>query len=493
MRLDTLLRAVPEAHVVGDTQLEIADIAYDSRAVRPGSCFVAVPSVGAGPKSGGHEFIDAAVRQGAVAVVATEGEVDIPGVTTIRTLDARSALADLADAFFDHPSRELKVFAITGTDGKTTTTYLLDAIFSAAGKQAGLLGTIETKVGLQHLPNVDRMTTPESLDLQRTLRLMADSGVTHLALEASSHALVLQRLRACHFEACALTNITGDHVEFHGSWDAYVEAKSRLFTKVAPLAPAILNRDDDSFERFSSLTHDRVISYSRQTRADLMACHIEASKDGCTFQLDWKDQRVPVRLRLPGLFNVSNALAAAGLALAADIPLIDVADGLSGAVSPPGRMERVNCGQPFDVIVDYGHTPNAFRAVLATLRQTTAGRLIAVFGATGNRDRQKRPVLAGIARQYADFFIITNEDPFEEDVESIISEVAAGVPASEEGTQFVRVPDRAEAIRLAIQRAKPGDAVVILGKGHETSIVTHGRKLSWSDTSTVQAMLEEQR
>ena len=489
MLLDTLLRAVRQAHGAGEARIEIVDIAYDSRTVRPGSLFVAVPTVGEGAESGGYRFLDDAVRLGAVAVV-TESERDSGAVRTIRVPDARAALADLSDAFYDHPTKHLHAFAVTGTDGKTTTSYLLEAILSAAGYRTGLLGTIETKIGDQRIMNTDRMTTPESLDLQRTLHAMVDAGVTHVALEASSHALVLQRLRACRFAACALTNITGDHVEFHGSWDHYVEAKSRLFTEVDPGATAVLNRDDVSFELFSSLAKGRVISYSKEVDADVMACDLQESNGGFRFELRTSGQRAEVVLGLPGLFNVSNALAAAGMALAANISLSVVADGLSAALPPPGRMQRVACDQPFEVIVDYGHTPNAFRSVLSALRGTSQGRLIAVFGATGNRDRQKRPVLARIAREYADFFIITNEDPFGEDVESIIDEVAAGAPPLEEGIRFVREPDRTEAIRLAMQTARPGDTVVILGKGHETSIVSHGRKQPWSDVTAVQKVLE---
>ena len=214
--------------------------------------------------------------------------------------DARAALADLSDAFYDHPTQHLHAFAVTGTDGKTTTSYLLEAILSAAGYRTGLLGTIETKIGDQRIMNTDRMTTPESLDLQRTLHAMVEAGVTHVALEASSHALVLQRLRACRFAGCALTNITGDHVEFHGSWDNYVEAKSRLFTEVDPGAPAVLNRDDASFELFSSLAKGRVISYSKEVDADVMACGLQALNGGFRFELRTSGQRAEVVLRLPG-------------------------------------------------------------------------------------------------------------------------------------------------------------------------------------------------
>jgi UDP-N-acetylmuramoyl-L-alanyl-D-glutamate--2,6-diaminopimelate ligase len=492
MQLNILLRAMPDAVVTGDTDVEIADLVYDSRQVQPGALFVAVPSVGQGARSGGYHHIHTAVQRGAVAVV-TQADEDISGVSTIHAPDARAALADLADTFFDHPTRRLHAFAVTGTDGKTTTTYLLRAIWNAAGCRTGLIGTIETRIGEQRTLNADRMTTPESLDLQRTLHNMVVAGVTHVALEASSHALVLQRLRACHFEACALTNITGDHVEFHGSWEAYVAAKALLFTDVGRDAPAILNRDDDSFDHFSSLVGGRARSYSREFDADVTACNVTPSGGSFHFDLVAAGQRVPVKLQLPGLFNVSNALAAAAMSLEAGLPLHDVAAGLSSAEPPPGRMQRIRRGQPFEVIVDYGHTPNAFESVLSTLRQTSEGRLIAVFGATGDRDRQKRPVLARIAHQYADFSIITNEDPFGEDVEAIIAEVAAGVPPTEEGSRYVREPDRERAIRLAIEQAQPGDTVVILGKGHETSIVSRGQKQPWSDVGTVQTVLEDRR
>jgi UDP-N-acetylmuramoyl-L-alanyl-D-glutamate--2,6-diaminopimelate ligase len=492
MLLQTLLRAVPDAGVTGGTELDIADLAYDSREVRPSSLFVAVPTVGEGPLSGGHRFIDTAVRHGAVAVVTQSGQ-DVPGVSTIRVTDARAALADLADAFFHHPSHHMHAFAVTGTDGKTSTSYLLEAIFSFAGCRTGLIGTIETKIGELRTMNTDRMTTPESLDLQRTLHSMVQSAVTHVAVEASSHALALRRLRGCRFEACALTNITGDHVEFHGSWDAYVGAKTLLFTEVGRNCPAVLNKDDDSFEHVSSLVEGRVRSYSKRADADVTARNVVPSGGSFHFDLVAEGERASVQLHLPGLFNVSNALAAAGMALEAGVSLPRIAAGLSTAQPPAGRMQRVRCDQPFEVIVDYGHTPNAFRSVLSALRETSEGRLIAVFGATGNRDRQKRPVLARIAREFATFFIITNEDPFGEDVEAIIAEVAAGVPESEEGTRFVREPDREQAIRLAIERAEPGDTVIILGKGHETSIVSKGQKQPWSDVGTVHAVLEGRR
>jgi UDP-N-acetylmuramoyl-L-alanyl-D-glutamate--2,6-diaminopimelate ligase len=490
MRLRHLLEALSDYRVDGDTDLDIHGIAYDSRQVAPGTLFVAVPTVGQGPLSGGYRFIGNAVAAGATAVVMEPHE-PLRGVTAIHVPDARAALADLADAFFDHPSRRLQVFAVTGTDGKTTTSYLLDGVLTAAGLTTGLIGTVETKIGDRREPNTERMTTPEALDLQRLLRSMADAGVTHVAMEASSHALVLQRLRACRFAAVSLTNITGDHVEFHGSWEAYVEAKSLLFTDVGGDAPAILNRDDPHFGRIAALARGSVTSYSTRGKADVEARRIEIGERDTHFTLVAGGCTAPVYLPLPGLFNISNALAAAGMALAAGLSLEQIADGLSHAQPPPGRMERVTGGQPFEVVVDYAHTVNAFRSVLSTLREQTPppGRLIAVFGATGDRDRGKRPLLARIARQYADFFIITNEDPFGEGVEEIIAEVASGAPQAEEGVRFEREPDRGRAIARALERAGQGDTVAILGKGHERSIVVNGRREPWNDVAAVRAAL----
>ena len=489
MILQELIAVLPDARVSGPTEVQVTDVAHDSRCVTPGSLFVAVPSVSNERAGDVNLYTDAAIRAGAIAVVTPDAR-ELCGVTTVRVPDTRSALADLAVAFFRDPSRELQVFGVTGTDGKTTTSYLLDAVLSYAGFTTGLMGTIETRIGSRRVPNQDRMTTPDSLEIQRTLKVMLEAGVTHVALEASSHALALRRLRGCRFRACALTNVTGDHVEFHGSWDAYVEAKALLFTDVGRDAIAVLNRDDDCFELFSARTQGRTRSYGIDREADVAARDVTLSRGGYDFTLAAQGQRARVELKLPGRFNVSNALAAAGMALEADLSVGEIAAGLSAAQPPPGRMQHIRRGQPFEVIVDYGHTPNAFRSVLSTLRKGTSGRLIAVFGATGNRDRQKRPVLAQIARDHTDFFVITNEDPFGEDVESIMAEVAAGVSPVDRGSKYVLEPDRKRAITLAIDRAEPGDTVVILGKGHETSIVSHGTKVPWSDATVAADVLE---
>lgn len=490
-RLGDLLDALPDALVFGSPEVAIRAVEYDSRSVSPGALFVAVPTVGGGPETGGRRFLSEALAAGAAAVVL-EGEAPVPNlpVPCVVVPDARSALGDLAAGVYDFPSRSLQLFAVTGTDGKTTTTYLLEQILAASGLCTGLMGTVETKIGDQRLSNVDRMTTPESLDVQRTLRAMVDAGVTHAALEASSHALALERLRGCSLAACAVTNITGDHLEFHGSWDAYVAAKTRLFAELGAGRPAILNRDDTSYEHLAGVATGPVIDYGLEACASLRAVDLATGPRSTQFSLEWNGARRHVELPFPGRFNVANALAAAGLALTAGLPLDRVAEALEHVQPPPGRLQRVEAGQTFAVFVDYAHTVNAFRTVIAELRRTTPGRLIAVFGAAGSRDRAKRPTLARTARDLTDYFIITNEDPFGEQAGTIISEIAAGLPEAEEGVAFERQPDRRKAIARAVELADSGDTVIILGKGHEQSIVTGDRKDAWSDVAVARQVLE---
>jgi UDP-N-acetylmuramoyl-L-alanyl-D-glutamate--2,6-diaminopimelate ligase len=491
MLLDRLVAALSPHRVWGNTNLEINNIAYDSRAVRPGTLFMAVPRVGGGAKSGGYQYLGEAIERGAAAVVVQVDE-ELGDVTTIQVENVRQSLADVSAAIFGHPSRELMLYAVTGTDGKTTTSYFLEHILAAAGFRTGLLGTVETKIGERRELNEDRMTTPESLDVQRLLRRMVDEGVTHAVLEASSHALALERLRGCDFKACALTNITGDHVEFHGSWEGYIEAKASLFTKVAPGRPAILNRDDEHFEQIARQVTGPILSYGLHPDADIRATGVKAEMSGSHFQIQFHGEKATGSIPLAGDFNVSNALAAAGLALTADLGLGAIASSLKDVRAPEGRFQLVKESQPFEVVIDYAHTTHAFDSMLQNLRKHkgSSGRLIAVFGAAGDRDRAKRPELARIAARYADFFLITNEDPYGEDPEAIIDEIASGIPKNAEGSRFSREGDRGKAIEVALQRARAGDTVVILGKGHEKSIVKNGRKEPWSDIAAVRQTLK---
>lgn len=488
MRLSTVVAGVPGATVLGQ-DVEVRDIAYDSRRVEPGTLFIAVPTVGGPPESGGMRHIDEAIRRGAVAI-ASGAPIDRPGITSVRVADARAALGEIAATFYGRPSQQLKVFAVTGTDGKTTTTTLLEQVLARVGAVTGLLGTVETRIAGKRVPNSGRMTTPESLDIHHMLRRMVDAGVTHVAMEASSHALALDRLRGVRVAAAALTNLTGDHLEFHGSMQRYVEAKLRLFTEVAPAAPAVLNRDDPQFRLFATAAGGPVSSYGFSPEAQFRARVLEAGASGTTFEIV-EGGRVlgPFVLPMPGRFNVANALAACLLAASDGFELATVGAALAHAVPPLGRFQDVAPDAPFRVVVDYAHTPHAFRSLLTELRAATPGNLIAVFGAAGNRDRAKRPVLARIASELTNFFVVTNEDPFGEDAEAIVREVAGGAPAGMEGTRYVIEVDRRAAIRRALERAERGDTVVITGKGHETSIVMGERAVPWSDVETVRSLL----
>jgi UDP-N-acetylmuramoyl-L-alanyl-D-glutamate--2,6-diaminopimelate ligase len=492
MLLSAVLRGFPGARVSGP-DVDIRAISYDSRDVEPGALFIAVPTVGGPPESGGFAAVPQAIQRGAIAVLA-QPPLTLDGVTSVQVADARLAMADVASSFYDYPSNSLHLFAVTGTDGKTTTVFLLEQILRRAGFQTGMLGTVETRIGGERIQNAGRITTPEAPDVQRLLRRMLDAGVTHVALEASSHALALDRLRGCRFAACALTNLSGDHLEFHGSFEAYRDAKLKLFSELAPGKPAVLNHDDAHFSDFIEQLTGELFSYGFNPGARFRIEVSECSPSGSSFDMLEAGHRIgPFFVRQPGRFNLLNAAAACLLARQAGLAFNEIAAGLREADGPPGRFQDVSNGASFRVVVDYAHTPNAFRSVLAELREETSGNLIAVFGAAGNRDRAKRPVLAQIAAELADFFVVTNEDPFDEDADAIISEVAEGAPSGSEGSHFVRERDRGRAIRMALERAGPGDTVVITGKGHEQSIVSRGRAEPWSDAATARAILDELR
>src|SRR5947209_1702958 len=370
MRLGRLLESVTPMSVSGSLDVDVRDISYDSRTAGPGSLFVALPSVGLRDGAGGERFAQQAVDRGAVAIVA-ERPVPIGGATVVLVDHARRALADIAGECYGHPSRRLQILAVTGTDGKTTTTYLLEQILERAGFRTGLIGTVEIKIAGSRERNLARMTTPEAPDVQQLLRRMVDAGVSHVAMEASSHALALERLRGCRPAVCGLTNVTADHVEFHGSREAYVAAKTRLFTELGRGCPAVLNRDDSSFASLAPLVGDRLLSYGLHPEARLRASELSASSTGSSFRIDFNGETAACSLPMPGEFNVHNALAAAGMALSAGVSLPVVASALGASRPPPGRMQTISGDVPFTVIVDYAHTMNAFESVLSTLRRQT--------------------------------------------------------------------------------------------------------------------------
>ncbi len=492
MKLSALLAELPSAPPAPVADLEITGLAYDSRRVQPGNAFVAI----AGVHTDGHRHVPEALQRGAAAVFV-ERSVETGPAVAVRVADTRHALALLAATFYRHPSRELALVGVTGTDGKTTTAILIHSILQAGGFLAGVLNTIDQRIGEEIRPNPSRQTTPESLEIQAELRALRDRGFGAAVLETSSHALALDRVTGCEYDVAVLTNVSHEHLDFHQTFEAYREAKGRLFQMVGGARDkgipkcAVLNRDDPSFEFFRGIAPARVLTYGEMLEADLMARDLAGEAGGVRFTLQAGTDRLPVRLQLTGRWNVLNALAAAGAGRALGVSLQAVRQGLERVDRVPGRMERVEAGQAFAVVIDYAHTPQSLEKVLRELRPLTRGRLCAVFGSAGERDREKRPWMGEIAARLADYAVFTNEDPREEDPEAILREIAAGAEACGKAVSrdFVCIADRSAAIVHAVRWARPGDTLLLAGKGHESSIIVGRTGVPYDERATVEAVL----
>jgi UDP-N-acetylmuramoyl-L-alanyl-D-glutamate--2,6-diaminopimelate ligase len=466
--------------------VQVDSLAYDNRRVGPGALFFCVP----GERADGHDFAGEAVAAGAVGlVVERELDLDVPQVLVA---DARAARAPMAARFWGDPTGELKVVGVTGTNGKTTTAFLTREVLEAAGIQCGLLGTVKQVVGGVE-EEVER-TTPEAIDLQRTFRRMLDGGDRACAMEVSSHALALHRSEAIHFEVALFTNLTQDHLDFHGGMEDYFLSKRRLFE--AGPSISIVNVDDPYGRRLAG--EFTCLTYSAEgAEADLVAAEVALGPTGAEFAVTRGPGRrasaeaaVPssaVRTRLPGHFNVANALAALAATTALGVAPDDAAKGLARAAPPPGRFEPIDEGQEFAVLVDYAHTPDSLRSVLRAARGVTDGRVIAVFGAGGDRDRGKRPLMGQAGAEGSDLAIVTSDNPRSEEPRAIVDEVLAGVGEGEEVEVEV---DRRAAIALALSRAGRGDAVVIAGKGHEQGQeFENGRRVPFDDRAVARQEL----
>jgi UDP-N-acetylmuramoyl-L-alanyl-D-glutamate--2,6-diaminopimelate ligase len=466
-----------QARIVGDAGVEITSLAYDSRKAGPGTLFFCV----VGEKRDGHEFAAQVVEAGAAAlVVERELEVAVPQVVVP---SARAAMAPFAAAFWDDPTAELKLIGVTGTNGKTTTAYLAREILEAAGIQTGLMGTVKQVVGGVEEP-VER-TTPEAIDLQETFRRMIDGGDRAVAMEVSSHALVLHRADAIHFDVAVFTNLTQDHLDFHETMEEYFEAKRMLFATRDP-GVRIVNVDDPYGRRLAE--EFECLTFSAEgADADYRATDVEFDATGASFTVAGK---ADLRSGMPGHFNVANALGAFAAAQALGVDAEAAAAGLAAAARVPGRFELIDEGQGFAVLVDYAHTPDSVENVLRAARRLTAGKLISVFGAGGDRDKAKRPLMGRAGGVLSDLAVVTSDNPRSEDPEAIVAEVAAG--AREGDAELIVEVDRHAAIALALGRAKPGDTVVIAGKGHEQGQEFEGgRKVPFDDRSVAREELRK--
>jgi UDP-N-acetylmuramoyl-L-alanyl-D-glutamate--2,6-diaminopimelate ligase len=465
MRLDELLAGYDGARIVGDGSVEITDLVYDSRRVEPGALFFCVR----GAKVDGHEFGRGAVEDGAAALVV-ERELTGLAVPQVMVPDSRAAMAPLGARFWDDPTATLRMVGVTGTNGKTTTAFLVREILRAADIRCGLLGTVKQVVGGVEKEVV--RTTPEAIELQRTFRQMLDGGDEACAMEVSSHAMALHRADAIHFEVALFTNLTQDHLDFHADMEDYFLAKRKLFAMDPKTA--IVNVDDPYGRRLAE--EFECVTFSAEgAEADYSAREVEFDAGGASFSVG----EMQLRTGLPGHFNVANALAAFAAAEALGVGSEIAAAGLARAARVPGRFEPIDEGQGFSVLVDYAHTPDSLENVLRAARRLTGGRLISVFGAGGDRDRDKRPKMGRAGAELSDLTVVTSDNPRSEDPAAIVAEVAAG---AEGAAELEVVVDRREAIALALGRAKPGDTVVIAGKGHEQGQeFEEGRKIPFDD------------
>lgn len=497
--LAALLAALHLPATAAERRTSVSAIAYDSRAVIPGALFVAIT----GFHVDGHAFLDDAFRHGAVAAVVNDAWVasDRPrAARLIGVPDTRAALSTLAAAFNGRPAEAMRVIGVTGTDGKTTTTYLISALVEHTGRTTGLMGTVDFKIGPRWQHNDTRQTTPEAVEVQALLAEMRAAGVSHAVIESSSHGLALHKLDDCAYDIAVVTYVGEDHLELHGTRDAYLAAKGRLFElldrprRKVGARLAVVNADDPGSERYlRGRTAQPVRSYGLAADAEVRAAQLAMDGSGSTFDLLIGGHQRRVRTHLPGAFNVSNILAAATVAAHEGATVAQIAEALETVRGVPGRMERIDGGQPFAVIVDYAHTGPALAKVVTTLRSLTAGRIIVVYGCAGGRSPERRAGMGGVAARLADLSVITTEDPHEESADAIIAEIAAAMCAAgrEEGRDFWRVQDRRSAIRSALRMARAGDIVLLAGKGHESSIIIGREHTPWDERAVAREELAE--
>ena len=486
MRIETLLQVIQPLTVRGPQSADILSIAMDSRRVKPGALFVALP----GRKVDGDRFVDEAVARGAVAIVSQHGVKMRNDVALVIVEDARRALAEIACAFYDHPSSRLDLVGVTGTNGKTTTTFMLRDLLRASGRHPGLIGTVVYEMGARRIL-ADR-TTPEAPDIQFLLDQMLQAGCDSAVMEVSSHALDQKRVWGVDFNVAVFTNLTQDHLDYHESFERYFAAKASLFRGLGQMqkaATAVINLDDPWGQRLASIggSWSECVTYGVHPAAGVRASDLEVGIAGSTFRVDSPWGRVQVKLHVLGRFNVSNALAAFSAGGALGLDPETMATALAGFESAPGRLEEIRSPRPFRVFVDYAHTEDALCNVLTTLRELTGRRLIVVFGCGGDRDRTKRPLMGEAAARLADLTVLTSDNPRSEDPETILKEIRSGMPAQAAVEMIV---DREAAIARALDQADSGDLVLIAGKGHESCQIFAHNVIPFDDREVARRLLE---
>lgn len=480
MKLITLLKDIPYHLVLGDTNQEVDSIIYDSRVKTNNGLFVAIK----GFNTDGHKYIQAAIENGAKTIVI-EDEVELKqsGITVIKVSDTRLVMANLASNFYDHPSQKLELVGVTGTNGKTSITFLLGQLLEAYGKKIGIIGTIENRIGTNILKA--QRTTPESADLQQLLATMHKEGVSHCLMEVSSHALALNRVEGCAFKLGIFTNLTQDHLDFHKTMEAYGEAKALLF-KHAQVG--IVNEDSTYVNMMKEKATCKMITYGIHKPADYHASDIHITAGGVSYNLQTPEGEYKVEVPIPGEFSVYNSLAVICAARQLGLPMDFIIDHLKVVKGVPGRVQSFQSPKGYSVLVDYAHTPDGLENVLETIKQFAKGRIITVFGCGGDRDNTKRPLMGEVAAKYSDEVIITSDNPRSEDPYVILDQVEVGVKRHQ--VNYIKMEDRKEAIYYALGHAKKDDVVLIAGKGHENYQILKERIIHFDDSEIVREFIQ---
>ncbi len=482
MNLEKILSNIPYELIQGTCDLTIEKISYDSRVKMKDGLFICIE----GYTVDGHKYIQSAIENGAHAIIIQkDSDVEIPGnITVIKVKDTRATMAIVGANFYGHPSKDMALVGITGTNGKTTTTYLIAWILESLSEKIGVIGTIENRIGDQVI-KAER-TTPESLDLQKLLRTMKTEAVSHTIMEVSSHALALERVKGVKYKIGMFTNLSLDHMDFHKTEERYLAAKTKLFTMCDK---GVVNIDDPHAKAMTDIMGYELYTFGIDKEADFMGSNIHISHEGVAFDLLMKDESYPVFMPIPGKFSVYNALGAIATTYLLGVAIEDIIAALANVPGVPGRIQSVPTTKDFSVIVDYAHTPDGLENVLKTVKEFVTSKIITVFGCGGDRDKTKRPIMAEIASKYSDHTIITSDNPRSEDPDEIIKDVEVGI--KDTGKQYQTLVDREMAIKTAIGMARKGDVIVIAGKGHEDYQILKDRIIHFDDVEVADKYLQE--
>ncbi|MDD3225538.1 MAG: UDP-N-acetylmuramoyl-L-alanyl-D-glutamate--2,6-diaminopimelate ligase [Clostridium sp.] len=480
MNLKKLLNGISYDVLNGNDGIEINEIQYDSRKVKENDVFVCIE----GFKTDGHNYVQNAVKSGAKVIVCSRDLKDMPKVTVVKVKDSRKTLAKASTNFYDHPEKKLNMIGITGTNGKTTSAFMIKSILESSGKKAGLIGTIANYIGTKKLHS--ERTTPESLELFQLLNEMVEEDVKYCVMETSSHSLYLSRVYGITFNEGIFTNLTQDHLDFHKTFENYYKAKLILFKNSKN---SVINMDDKYGNRVYDDVSSNKITYGIDEKVDLRALNIKLHSRGASFDLSYKNETARVNINIPGRYNISNALGSAGACLLEGLSLNDIKNGLEALKAVPGRCEPVETDKNlgFDIIIDYAHTPDGLVNILKTAKEFTSGRLITVFGCGGDRDKTKRPIMGEVAAKMSDVAVVTSDNPRTEEPMSIIKDVLEGIKSKND----IVIENRKEAIKKAISIAKKGDVIVIAGKGHEDYQILKSGKIHFDEREIVAEIIKE--